>query len=101
VKKTFIIAIMAVSLLALHPHLAMAADAFGKAEGSLKSLGLSFQKCLKWVGVFAFLFGAAQYTLGRKQQGKFYMVSAAVGYALVLAVFLIFSLLEGIFSGLL
>ena len=72
----------------LFPHTVLAADAFGKAESSLRNVGIAFQKVLKWVGITSFLFGAAQYTVGRKQQGKFYMISAAVGYALVLAVFI-------------
>ena len=95
-----VVLVMVLATIFLLPHTALAADAFGKAENSLRNVGLQFQKVLKWVGITAFLFGAAQYTVGRKQQGKFYMISAAVGYAFVLAVFIIFSIIEGIFGGL-
>ncbi|MHB1651697.1 MAG: hypothetical protein ACYCVD_04360 [Desulfitobacteriaceae bacterium] len=101
-KKGFLLGgiMLGVCLALFYPHLAFAADAFSKAETSLQNTGMSFQRALKWVGVSAFLFGAAQYTVGRKQQGKFFMTSAAAGYALVLAVFIIFSLIEGVFGGL-
>lgn len=97
-KKGLIIGAVALAVILLIPDFAFAADAFAKAETKLQTTGISFQRTLKWVGVFAFLFGGAQWIVGRRQQGKFYMVSAGVGYALVLGVFLIFSLIESIFS---
>lgn len=97
-KKWFILGVLSLVTILLVPDLAFAADTFAKAESKLQTTGISFQRTLKWVGIFAFLFGAAQWIVGRKQQGKFYMTSAAVGYALVLGVFLIFSLIESIFS---
>ena len=99
-KKGLILSAVILAIFFILPHSVQAADAFGNTEKSLRNVGMSFQRTLKWVGISAFLFGAAQYTVGRKQQGKFYMISAAVGYAFVLAVFVIFSIIEGIFSGL-
>lgn|GEM_PF-4321328 len=100
-KKRLILALtIGILVLALYPNVAQASDVFTQAESKLRTTGIAFQHLLKWVGIFCFLFGAGQWTFGRRQQGKFFMISAAVGYAFVLGVFLIFSFIEGIFGGL-
>jgi uncharacterized membrane protein YraQ (UPF0718 family) len=99
-KKKIFLAILILVLVLIIVEPCLAATGLDQVEGKVKNTVISFQKLLKWVGIGSFLFGAAQYTLGRKQQGKFFMTGAAIGFCFVMAVYFIFSLIEGMFSGL-
>lgn len=99
-KRLFLALAIGTLALTIHPNIAQASDVFAHTEDKLRATCIAFQHTLKWVGIYSFLFGAGQWIFGRRQQGKFFMLSAAIGYAFVLGVFLIFSLIEGIFGGL-